>query len=150
MSFKRNYGTTKTDGEIYDICETERYINGKYVLNYKMPKKITREINLKQSKGIFAMVRGREKEEYDFENVQSLRNLLSNQRARILDVMKTREPRSIYELAKMLGRPFKSVSDDVKLLQKYGLVEISREKTKERTRHRPKITADVITINVRI
>lgn len=114
-----------------------------------MPKKIVKEMNLRQQKGIFAMMKGRERDG-GFEGVSSLRSLLSDGKARIIDVIKTKEPRSIYDLAKILGRPFKSVSKDVKLLREYGLVEISEEKTKGRTRHRPKMAADEITINVRI
>ena len=119
-----------------------------------MPKQITRtrRINIKHSKGVFTIFgkQGHEKEDYDFQDISSLRHLLSNERARILDVIKTKEPKSIYNLAKMLGRSFKSVSDDVKTLQKFGFVEISKEKTKKRIRHKPKVTADAINIHIKI
>jgi len=116
-----------------------------------MPTKI-REITITQSKGAFSIFRRQEsgKEDYDFSGVLALRQLLSNEKARILHVIKTQNPASIYDLAKKLGRSFKSVNDDIKLLERFGLVELSIEKTKNRTRHKPKLISDYITINLKI
>ena len=116
-----------------------------------MPTKI-REITITQSKGAFSIFRRQEsgKEDYDFSGVLALRQLLSNEKARILHVIKTQNPASIYDLAKKLGRSFKSVNDDIKLLERFGLVELSIEKTKNRTRHKPKLISDHITINLKI
>ena len=79
-----------------------------------------------------------------------MRQLLSNEKARIMDVIKTQKPGSIYELAKKLGRNFKSVSEDVKLLERFGFIELVEEKTKKRKRHRPEIVVDTITIHFKI
>ena len=116
-----------------------------------MPTKI-REITITQSKGAFSIFRRQEsgKEDYDFSGVLALRQLLSNEKARILHVIKTQNPASIYDLAKKLGRSFKSVNDDIKLLERFGLIELSIEKTKNRTRHKPKLISDHITINLKI
>ena len=112
----------------------------------------TREINITSSHGVFSLLRraGISKESYDFEGVSALRQLLSNEKARILHVIKTQRPKSIYHLSKILGRGFKSVNDDVKLLKRFGFIELVEEKTKNRTRHRPEIVVDSITINLRI
>ena len=75
---------------------------------------------------------------------------MSNEKARILHVVKTQNPQSIYELAKKLERGFKSVNDDVKLLERFGFIELIEEKTKNRVRHRPVIMVDTITLNVKI
>lgn len=112
----------------------------------------TREITITQTKGTFSLFKksGIAKQDYDFEGVSALRHLLSNEKARILHAIKTESPGSIYELAKKLGRGFKSVLDDVTLLQRFGFIEITEEKTKNRVRHKPVLTADTITINLRI
>jgi predicted transcriptional regulator len=53
-------------------------------------------------------------------------------------------------LAKKLGRGFKSVSDDVKLLERLGFIELIEEKTKKRIRHKPVIVVDTITIHIKV
>ena len=112
----------------------------------------TREVTIKESQGTFSIFRrGRiSKEDYDFSGISALRQLLSNEKARILDVIKNESPGSIYELAKKLGRGFKSVSDDIKLLERFGFIELIAEKTKSRVRHRPEVVVDNILINVKL
>lgn len=88
--------------------------------------------------------------EYDFEGISALRSLLSNERARMLHLIKTKNPKSIYELAKMLKRDFKSVATDIKLLQRFGLIEMTAEKTGKRQRLRPALVADTLTIHIRL
>ena len=111
----------------------------------------TREITIKRSKGAFSIFKkGSSKEDYDFSGILALRQLLSNEKARILHVIKTQKPKSIYELAKKLNRGFKTVNDDVKLLERFGFIELIEEKTKNRIRHRPAIMVDTISINVKI
>lgn len=112
----------------------------------------TREITLKQSKGTFSIFKKStsNKENYDFSGISALRQLLSNEKARILDVVKNENPQSLYILSKKLGRNFKSVYEDVKLLERFGFLEIVEEKTKNRIRHRPKLVADSVTIHVKL
>jgi predicted transcriptional regulator len=57
---------------------------------------------------------------------------LSNEKARILYALKSEKPKSIYALAKILGRDFKSVRDDIKILERFGFIEFHSEKTGER------------------
>ncbi len=117
-----------------------------------MSKIKTREITIKQSKGGFSIGKSSKlsKKDYDFSAMQALRQLLSNEKARMLHVIKTKQPSSIYDLAKKLERGFKAVNDDVKLLQRFGFVELVPEKTKNRTRHKPQIISDNIIINIKI
>ncbi len=117
-----------------------------------MAKTKTREITIRESKGTFSIFKtpGVSKENYDFSGILALRQLLSNEKARILDTIKTQKPVSIYDLAKKLGRGFKSVNDDVKLLERFGFIELVEETTKKRIRHRPKLVAETIIINVKI
>lgn len=115
-------------------------------------KSKTREITIRESKGAFSLLKksGVSKKDYDFSGVLALRQLLSNEKARILHVIKTQNPTSIYDLSKKLSRGFKSVNDDIKLLTRFGFIELVEEKTKNRIRHRPEIVVDNITIHVRI
>ena len=79
-----------------------------------------------------------------------MRQLLSNEKARILHVIKQEKPKSIYDLAKKLGRGFKSVNDDLKLLERFGFIELIEEKTKNRIRHKPEIIVDTIIIHLKV
>lgn len=112
----------------------------------------TREITIKESKGAFSLFKKsfKGKKGYDFSGISALRQLLSNEKARILNVIKTQKPSSLYGLAKKLGRNFKSVHDDVKLLERFGFIELVEEKVKNRIRHKPEIVADIITIHIKI
>jgi predicted transcriptional regulator len=117
-----------------------------------MVKSKIREITIEESKGAFSFFKKPEtsKNKYDFEGLFSLRQLLNNEKARILSVIKYQKPISIYDLAKKLGRGFKSVKDDLVLLERFGFVELVKESTKNRIRHRPEIAVDTITIHVKI
>jgi len=117
-----------------------------------MPKTKTREIIITESKGAFSIFKKSKpsKKDYDFEGVLALRQLLSNEKARILHVIKTQKPKSIYDLAKKLNRGFKSVNDDIKLLERFGFIELIEEKTKNRIRHKPEIVVDTIIIHLKV
>ncbi|MFH1187203.1 MAG: hypothetical protein V1697_03490 [Candidatus Levyibacteriota bacterium] len=110
------------------------------------------EITIKESKGAFSIFKqsGSSKKDYDFSGTLALRQLLSNEKARILHVIKTKKPGSIYDLAKTLKRGFKSVNDDVKFLQRFGFIELVEEKTKNRIRHKPIIVIEEITFHFKI
>ncbi len=111
----------------------------------------TRQITLINEKGTFSSLFKRfSGDSYDFEGLSALRNLLSNEKARMLHIIKTKSPKSIYDLAKILGRDFKSVSDDVKLLQRFGFLDLVEEKTGKRARLKPVISVDTLNIEVRI
>ena len=112
----------------------------------------TREITIKEVKGTFDLITGKIPKEgnYDFDGISSLKRLLSKEKARMLDVIKYKKPISIYGLAKTLERPFKAVMDDVKLLERFGFIELVKEKTNNKIRHRPEIVVDHMIIHVRI
>ena len=91
-----------------------------------MSKIKIREITIEQSKGTFSIFKkvGTSKENYDFEGLSALRKLLSNEKARLLHICKTKEP------AKKLGRTFQSVNYDIKFLERFGFIDLIEEKTK--------------------
>jgi predicted transcriptional regulator len=109
-----------------------------------------REISIIQSKGAFSIFKPGTSKNYNFEDVSSLRQIFSNEKARILNTIKSQNPASIYDLAKKLGRSFKAVSDDVKLLKKFGFIDLKEEQFKKRKRLRPVIVVDTLNIWVRL
>lgn len=123
-----------------------------FIEDKKMSKTKVREIFIKESKGGFTFAKDTKisKSDYNFEGLHALRQLLNPEKARILHVIKTHNPSSIYDLAKKLGRGFKAVNDDVKLLERFGFIELTEEKTKKRVRHKPELVIDTVKIILRI
>jgi len=120
-----------------------------------MAKKIKRkEITIVADKGTFSYLlkrfSGTDTKDFDFKGIASLRTLLSNEKARILHIIKTEKPKSIYNLARILKRDFKSVSDDVKLLEKFGFIDLISERSGKRERLRPVIVVDSINIEIKV
>ena len=117
-------------------------------------KSKTREITIVDEKGaftsLFKRLAGESSDGYDFEGLAALRHVLSNQKARLLHLIKIRNPSSIYALAKLLGRDFKSVKDDVALLERFGFIDLVAERTGKRERLKPILVADTITIKIKL
>lgn len=116
-----------------------------------MSSKKTRIINLYVTpstfSSLFKRLRG-DKSDYDFSGLLDLRQILSNEKARILNTLKTHNIESIYHLSRVLGRDFKSVSNDIKLLHKFGFIDLIPESKGKRKKLRPKITIDSLQINI--
>jgi predicted transcriptional regulator len=113
---------------------------------------VKKEFTITLSKEAFALFQKRDKtkKDYDFRGISMLRQILSNEKARILDTIKSQKPKSIYELSRKLERSFKSVFDDVKLLEKFGFIELAEKKTGKRSRLEPRIIVDSIILNIKI
>ncbi len=109
----------------------------------------TREITIKESKGAFSIFKKTGKEA-DFSGISSLRQLLTKEKARILNIIKTEKPASLYDLSKKLNRRFKAVYEDVKLLERFGLIELIEEKVNNRTRHKPQLIINTLTVHIKI
>ncbi len=86
---------------------------------------------------------------YDFEGLAAVRKVLSNEKARILHTIKVKKPLSIYALAKILGRDFKSVAEDIKLLERFGFIDMFAEKTGKRERLRPVLATQGVTLHIK-
>ena len=111
------------------------------------------DITIVAKKGAFNVLFKRfkgNKDDYDFEGLSALRKLISNEKARILHIIKTKNPGSIYKLAKILKRDFKSVSEDIKLLERFGFIDMISEKTGKRERLKPIISVNNINIQIKI
>lgn len=84
-----------------------------------------------------------------FENLEAMRKVLTENRLRILKIIKKEHPSSVYELAKILKRDIKNTYDDVELLAGLGLVELT--KTKEgRERNTPVVNYEKILLEIQV
>ena len=73
-----------------------------------------------------ALARGkrvREQEGTFFTSVEAARNFFTPERVKLLTLIHDRGPASIYKITKLSGRDHKNVHEDVKLLEKAGIVK---------------------------
>lgn len=113
----------------------------------------TREITLTTESDTFTTLFKRfkgEKEDYDFSSLEILRKILTKEKGRMLYTIKKDKPRSIYSLSKLLKRDFKTVSDDVKLLERFGFIDLIKEKNGQRVMLRPVIAVDSLNIIINL
>ena len=110
----------------------------------------SRTITIAEKEGTFSTIFHKIKASKKDSGISSLRQLLSNEKARLLHVCKTKQPESIYELAKLLSRDFKAVRHDIRILEQFGFIELISSISHGRERLRPVVDADqvVITINL--
>ena len=113
-------------------------------------KSKTRYIDLNVKAGSFVSRFISSKKDFDFSDIALLRKLFSDEKARILSVLKENKPKSIYSLAKMLGRDFKSVSEDIKILEKFGFIEFHAGKTGKRQSKIPVLVMNKINIIISV
>ena len=112
-------------------------------------RQVTLSIESGTFTGIFRRLRG-EKREFDFSDIGMFRQLLSNERARLLKAIKNKNPGSIYQLAKIVGRDFKSVRQDVKLLEHFGFVELDASAKGKRDTLKPLLAIDKLIITIEV
>ncbi len=111
----------------------------------------TKTITISEKEGTFSTIfnRFKGKQSYNSE-IASLRGLLSNEKARLLNIIKTKHPSSIYELAKLLGRDFKAVRHDIRLLEQFGFVELISSHKQGRERLMPVVDVDKLVISINL
>jgi predicted transcriptional regulator len=112
-------------------------------------KKI-KNISLSISEGTFSAIFSKIKGNKKNSDISNIRQLLSNEKARLLHTTKIKQPDSVYELAKLLDRDFKAVRQDIKILENFGLIELISSHKKGRDRLKPVVDADTIIITVNI
>jgi predicted transcriptional regulator len=61
-----------------------------------------------------------------FVSVESLAQVLSSQNQLLLDLIRSRRPASIAELAEMSGRAQSNLSRSLRTLERYGLVRLTK------------------------
>jgi predicted transcriptional regulator len=114
----------------------------------KVIKKKT--ISVSQKQGTFTTIlhRWRGEKSKNVSELALLRNLLTNEKARILHMIKQKQPNSLYELAKLLERDFKSVRQDLTVLEKFGFVEMIPIHKGKREKLKPVLAIDSIEIKI--
>jgi predicted transcriptional regulator len=84
-----------------------------------------------------------------FESLDAIRRVLTEERLRILKVIRKEHPASIYELAKILKRDLKNTFNDVQFLFQAGLVDL--KKTKDvREKTTPLVNYDKILLEISV
>jgi predicted transcriptional regulator len=83
-----------------------------------------------------------------FENLETVRSILTDNRLSLLRLIRDYKPDSITELARLAKRDFKHVHGDVDLLQNLGLVRSTPNKQGKPTRLTTNATEIVLKIAV--
>ena len=84
-----------------------------------------------------------------FESLDAMRRVLTEERLRILKVIRKEHPASIYALAKILKRDLKNTFNDVQFLFQAGLVDL--KKTKDvREKTTPLVNYDKILLEISV
>jgi predicted transcriptional regulator len=89
-----------------------------------------------------------EREEVGFTSIEAARNFLTRERLALLRTIRTRHPRSLYELAKLVDRDFKNVQEDIRLLERHGLVRIVKESRGQRKVKVPRVPFEEIALRI--
>ncbi|OIO21191.1 hypothetical protein COV61_00310 [Candidatus Micrarchaeota archaeon CG11_big_fil_rev_8_21_14_0_20_47_5] len=85
-----------------------------------------------------------------FDSIDDFRKVLTKERMNVLRTARAQKPSSIYELAKMLGRNFKSVMFDARLLEDFGLLSLEKYKEGMRVKVRPVVKARMLKMEMKI
>jgi predicted transcriptional regulator len=86
-----------------------------------------------------------------FTSLEAARNLLTPSRVALLRAIRRERPGSIYQLAKLVRRDLKNVQDDLRLLETYGLVRMTRAKSiGKRSVKIPEAKFDAIALEIAI
>jgi predicted transcriptional regulator len=85
-----------------------------------------------------------------FDTLETMRKAITEERIRIIKVIRERHPGSIYELAKMLHRNLKNVSDDVHYLADLGLIELEKAKANGRDKTIPRVNYEKIRLEIAV
>lgn len=65
-------------------------------------------------------------------------------------MLKTKQPNSIYQLAKLLGRDFKSVRQDISLLEGLGFIEMIPIHKGKREKLKPLLVIDELKVDIKL
>jgi predicted transcriptional regulator len=85
-----------------------------------------------------------------FENLDSFRRVLTEKRMALLHTVKQQRPDTIHELARLLGRNVKNVSDDLKYLAELGLVSLDKGAEGSGRKVAPRVKYEKIRLEIAI
>lgn len=90
------------------------------------------------------------RDEVGFTSIEAARNFLTRERLALMRTIRTRHPGSLYELAKMVNRDFKNVQEDIRILERHGLVRIAKQPRGKRRVKVPQVPFEEITLRIAI
>jgi predicted transcriptional regulator len=90
------------------------------------------------------------RDEVGFTSIEAARNFMTRERLALMHAIRTRHPGSLYELAKMVSRNFKNVQEDIRILERHGLVRIARETRGKRNVKVPQVLFEEIALRIAI
>lgn len=90
------------------------------------------------------------KEIVGFTSLEAARKFLTRERLALLRTIKTQQPRSLYELASMAGRDLKNVQEDIRILERHGLVRITKRPRGSRKVKVPQVPFEEIALKIAI
>ena len=84
-----------------------------------------------------------------FQSLDHLRKFLTPKRLELLRTIRHKKPKSIYELAKLVGRTPENVNTDIKFLEQLGFVEVNKVK-EIRKKVVPEVSYDKMTLEIMV
>jgi predicted transcriptional regulator len=90
------------------------------------------------------------RKEVGFACIEAARNFLTREQLALLRTIRSRHLGSLYELAKMVGRDFKNVQEDIGILERHGLVRITKEPRGKRKVKVPQVPFEEIALRLAI
>jgi len=85
-----------------------------------------------------------------FTSLEAARNFLTRERLALLRAIKSRHPGSIYALARMVDRDLKNVQEDIRILERHGLVKTTARPRGSRTIKVPEVPFEEIALHIAI
>ena len=82
-----------------------------------------------------------------FHNVDLMRKTLTPERLKILHLVRTKNPKTVYGLAKLAGRSYPNVLADVKELESERMLDLEK-KSGKRNGRKPRVSYDTIKIEI--
>ncbi|MFI5391652.1 MAG: hypothetical protein ACHQYQ_09845 [Bacteriovoracales bacterium] len=83
-----------------------------------------------------------------FESLEAVRFFLTEKRLELWRTIRDKEPKSLTDLAKLVGREYKDVYQDVHILLEVGLIELKKPKGATTRALKPVSLADQIQLKV--
>lgn len=84
------------------------------------------------------------------ESLDDLRKVLTKERIRLLHTIRTKKPKSIYDLSLMLERDRKAIITDIEILKRLDLVKITKRRTLKRMRTVPTVSYTKIDVAISV
>jgi len=85
-----------------------------------------------------------------FTSLEAARNFLTRERLALLRAIRSHHPGSIYELAKIVDRDLKNVQEDIRILERHGLVKITERPRGTRKIKVPEVPFEEIALRIAI